>query len=187
MKKLSIITAIVTLAFFGMACKKTEVTPVDAATKAASHQTQFEAAHIVSESDIDPAILQFVATHFPQTSVFNCHMTQHYYKVMLEDRTQLEFTHSYEWVKVDCEHSNIYTSVPTSIVPEQIAAYVTANFPNNLIEEIEKKNNGNWEIELNNEIEIKFDANFNVINGGGKGGGENSKDKTYNNTEINKI
>lgn len=81
---------------------------------------------------------------------------------MLNDRTKLHFSFEYEWLSVDCEHSTIYTNVPVSIVPEQITAYVTANFSNNTIEEIEKKHFG-WEIELNNGFEIKFDAQFNII------------------------
>ena len=184
MKKLSFIL-IVAMAFIGMACTKSEATSVDAAAKAASSQNQYEAAQVVSDNDIDPAIMQFVMTHFPQTGICVCHQTNHYFKVMLDDRTQLEFTHSFEWVKVDCEHSTIYTHVPSSIVPEPITTYVNDNFPNNFIEEIEKKINGNWEIELNNDHEIKFDANFNVISGGGNGGGGNGGGNNSNYPEIN--
>lgn len=171
MKKLALIL-IVAMACISTACTKSSATPSDVVSKAASNQNQLEAIQFVNETDIDPAIMQFVMTHFPQTSVLNCHMTQHLYKVRLNDRTQLEFTHSYEWSKVDCEHSTIYTFVPASIVPEAITAYVTTNFPNNFIEEIEKKAFG-WEVELNNDRELKFDTNFNVINGGGNGGGGN--------------
>ena len=172
MKKLSFIL-IVAMALIGTACTKSEAQSTETATRAASNQNKFEIAKVINESDIDPAIMEFVMTHFPQTGIFHCYQTQHYYKVKLDDRTHLEFTHSFEWVKVDCEHSTIYTSVPTSIVPEQITSYVTANFPGKAIEEIEKKSFG-WEIEMKNGPEIKFDTNFNVINGGGNGGGNNS-------------
>ena len=39
---------------------------------------------------------------------------------------------------------------------------MNANFPGKVIETIEKKHNGGWEIELSNGLEITFDANFNV-------------------------
>jgi Mor family transcriptional regulator len=172
MKKLSFIL-IVAMALIGAACTKSEAPSTETATRAASNQNKFEIAKVINESDIDLAIMEFVITHFPQTGILHCYQTQHYYKVKLEDRTHLEFTHSFEWVKADCEHSTIYTSVPTSIVPEQITAYVTTNFPGKTIEEIEKKSFG-WEIEMKNGPEIKFDTNFNVINGGGNGGGNNS-------------
>lgn len=174
MKKLSFIL-IVAMALIGTACTKTEATPTNAASRAASNQDQYQAEEVgnfVNESEIDPSIVMFVETHFPQTSIRNCHQTQNHYRVILFDNTKLHFTYDFDWKMVDCEHSIIYTSVPTSIVPEQIAAYVATNFPNKYIEEIEKKTYG-WEIELNNDHEIKFDADFNVINGGGNGGGGN--------------
>ena len=183
MKKLSFIL-IVAMALIGTACTKSEATSTEAATRAASNQNKFEIAKVINESDIDLAIMEFVITHFPQTGILHCYQTQHYYKVKLEDRTHLEFTHSFEWVKADCEHSTIYTSVPTSIVPEQITAYVTTNFPGKTIEEIEKKSFG-WEIEMKNGPEIKFDHDFNVINGGGNGGGGNGGGSNFNFPEIN--
>ena len=183
MKKLSFIL-IVAMALIGTACTKSEATSTEAATRAANKQNKFEIAQVINESEIDPAIMEFVMTHFPQTGIFHCYQTQHYYKVRLDDRTQLEFTHSFEWVKVDCEHSTIYTNVPTSIVPEQITTYVTTNFPGRVIEEIEKKNFG-WEIELKNGPEIRFDRDFNVINGGGNGGGGNGGGNNSNFPEIN--
>jgi Protein of unknown function (DUF2874). len=60
-----------------------------------------------------------------------------------------------------------------TLVPEQIKAYVTANYPDQHIDEIERENNG-WEIELNNDVELKFDANFNVVTNGGNGGGSST-------------
>ena len=45
---------------------------------------------------------------------------------------------------------------------------MNANFPGQHIDQIEKKHSGNWEIELNNDIEIEFDSNFNVIHIGDK-------------------
>ena len=110
MKKLSFIL-IVAMALIGTACTKSEATSTEAATRAANKQNKFEIAQVINESEIDPAIMEFVMTHFPQTGIFHCYQTQHYYKVRLDDRTQLEFTRSFEWVKVDCEHSTIYTNV----------------------------------------------------------------------------
>ena len=173
MKKLAFIL-LVTMAFLGTACTKADAK--DNLAKTAQNQQQWEVEEFgvsVDYSEIAPEIMMFVETHFPQTGIYNCQMTQHYYKVKLNDCTKLKFTHAFDWIEVDCEHSTVYTFVPASIVPEQIKAYVTANFPNQTIEEIEKKANGNWEIELSNNHEIKFDANFNVISGGNNGGGGN--------------
>ena len=184
MKKLAFIL-LVTMAFLGTACTKADAK--DNLAKTAQNQQQWEVEEFgvsVDYSEIAPEIMMFVETHFPQTGIYNCQMTQHYYKVKLNDCTKLKFTHAFDWIEVDCEHSTVYTFVPASIVPEQIKAYVTANFPNQTIEEIEKKTNGNWEIELNNNHEIKFDADFNVISGGNNGGGGNGGGTSTNYPEI---
>ena len=189
MKRLSVIATIAALALFVTACGKENGAATNEITteRAAASQQQWEteeAGFAVDFSEIDPNILLFVETHFPQTSIYNCHQTQHYYKVKLSDQTKLKFNHSFEWIEVDCEHSTIYGIVPASIVPEQITDYVTTNFPNNHIDQIEKENYG-WEIELNNDHEIKFDHDFNVISGGGNGGGGNGGGNNSNYPEIN--
>ena len=189
MKRLSVIATIAALALIVTACgKENGAATNENMERAAVNQQQWEveeAGVSVDYSEIAPEIMMFVETHFPQTGIYNCHQTQHYYKVKLNDQTKLKFNHSLEWIEVDCEHSAIYGIVPSSIVPEQITDYVTANFPNNHIDQIEKKNNGNWEIELDNDHEIKFDANFNVISGGGNGGGGNGGGNNSNYPEIN--
>ena len=129
MKRLSIIAAFAALAIFGMACTKVEA--MDGMARTAQNQQQWESEEIgiaVDLSEVNPSITQFVETYFPQTSILYCYQTQNRYKVTLNDQTKLHFTLTPEWIKVDCEHSNIYTSVPTGIVPGQITAYVTANF-----------------------------------------------------------
>ena len=63
---------------------------------------------------------------------------------------------------IDCKHSNIYTSVPAELIPIEIANYVKASFPNEDIIKIDKDHR-DWEIELNNRLEIKFDKKFRVL------------------------
>lgn len=188
MKRLSVIATIAALALIVTACgKENGAATNENMERAAVNQQQWEAEEVgvsVDYSEIAPEIMMFVETHFPQTGIYNCHQTQHYYKVKLNDQTKLKFNHSLEWVEVDCEHSAIYGIVPSSIVPEQITDYVTVNFPNNHIDQIEKKYYG-WDVELNNDHEIKFDSNFNVISGGGNGGGGNGGGNNSNYPEIN--
>lgn len=176
MKKHLMIATVAALAFTLMSCGKENgaATDLTSTEKTAANQQQWEmqeAAIAIEYSEVDPIIMMFVETHFPQTGIYNCLQTQHYYKVKLNDQTKLKFNHSFEWIEVDCEHSATYDNVPTSIVPEQITAYVTANFANNHIDQIEKKTYG-WDVELNNDHDLKFDSNFNVI-GNGNDGGDN--------------
>ena len=175
MKKLALFAAFIALSFAVASC--TKETPNGGAT---SNNNQWEAEEYgapISATNIDTAIVSFVNTHFPETSILSCNQTEHYYRVILSDNTKVYFTQAFEWVEVNCEHSSIYDAVPATLVPEQITAYVTANYPNQHIDEIERESNG-WEIELDNNVDLKFDTNFNVVNNGGNGNGTGSGNNT---------
>ena len=110
----------------------------------------------------NPAITQFVEQHFPKATVQMVMPDEDDIDVVLNDNTKIEFKLNNEWKKVDCEHSTTFTSVPATLVPEQIVAYVSSNFPGAIIKKLEKKFMG-WEIELNNGLEVKFNNKFKVM------------------------
>ena len=149
MKKLTIITAFVALICFGT---------FNVMANDIEKQQVTEGIDIITK-DPTPAITEFVKTYFPKASVLIVKPEHDEYEVRLSDGTELEFTRNFEWKKIDCEHSNTYTAVPAELVPEQIATYVKTNFADQSITKIEKKRRG-WEIELSNELEIKFNKNF---------------------------
>ena len=149
MKKLAIITAFVALICFGT---------YNVMANDIEKQQVTEGIDIITK-DPTPAITEFVKTYFPKASVLIVKPEHDEYEVRLSDGTELEFTRNFEWKKIDCEHSNTYTAVPAELVPEQIATYVKTNFVDQSITKIEKKRKG-WEIELSNELEIKFNKNF---------------------------
>ncbi len=137
MKKLSIITAFIAILF----CSVTAAT--------------------AQNNNSNPEITKFVGQYFPKATIQSVIPDEDDIDVILSDFTKIEFRLNYEWKKVDCEHATTYTSVPATLVPEQITTYVTSNFPNTLIKKLEKKHFG-WEIELNNGLEVNFNNNFNV-------------------------
>lgn len=115
----------------------------------------------VKAQNSNPAVAQFVEQHFQKATIQTSLPDEDDIDVILSDFTKIEFNLNHEWKKVDCEHATIYTSVPATLVPEQITAYVTANFPNATIKKLEKKYYG-WEIELNNGLEVNFNNSFKV-------------------------
>lgn len=137
MKKLGMIMAFVAIMCFGMSSAMAQNT--------------------------NPAITNFVQQYFPQATVQMVMPDEDDIDVILNDYTKIEFRLNHEWKKVDCEHSTTFTSVPATLVPEQITAYVNANFPNTMIRKLEKKFLGGWEIELSNGLEVKFTSNFRVM------------------------
>ena len=117
---------------------------------------------MAQNTNANPAITQFVTQHFPNATVQMVMPDDDDIDVVLNDYTKIEFRRNNEWKKVDCEHSTTFTAVPATLVPEQITAYVTANFPNAIIKKLEK-NFRSWEIELNNGLELKFNSNFKIM------------------------
>ena len=116
---------------------------------------------MAQNTNANPAITQFVTQYFPEATIQMVMPDEDDIDVVLNDYTKIEFKLNNEWKKVDCEHATKFISVPASLVPEQITAYVNANFPNTIIKKLEKKFFG-WEIELSNGLEVKFNNNFKV-------------------------
>lgn len=101
---------------------------------------------------------QFVNNHFSSVGFLSAKQDDGEYEVMLKDGTKIEFTLQGDWKDVDCH----VRAVPAAIVPAAIANYVKTNFPNNIITKIEKKYNG-YDIELETDLELKFDKNGNFL------------------------
>ena len=80
------------------------------------------------------------------------------YDVIFDDGRKVEFDKSGEWKSVDCGR----TAVPAGIVPAEIASYVNRKHPENIILEIERDRN-HYELQLDNDIELKFDMHFRLI------------------------
>ena len=100
---------------------------------------------------------QFINTHFSGVEVLSATVDDDY-EVYLVNGTKVEFTLQGEWKEVKCPGS----AVPAAIIPAAISKYVKVQFPNSIIIKIDKKKNG-YEVELNNDAELKFDKNGNFI------------------------
>ena len=166
MKKQLIIATLAALALIVTACgKKLGAANNDDATPKTSINQEWNVkgvATVIDNKDICPEILKFVEIHFPKASISKCQKAEHLYKVSLNDKTSIEFSSKFEWTKVKCENSTIYKTIPESIVPKEIAAYVVENYPHKSIVEVEKTAYG-WEIELDDSQEIRLDTTFNVL------------------------
>ncbi len=76
------------------------------------------------------------------------------YDVHLKSGTEIEFDATGEWTEVDAPSQQY---VPDAIVPDAIKQYVTTNFPAYGINEISKRTDGGYEIELTSGLELQFD------------------------------
>ena len=80
------------------------------------------------------------------------------YDVVFVNGTKVEFDKKGNWENVDC----LKQEVPAGIVPAPIVDYVANKHLNQKIVKIERDRR-DYEIELDNNIEIKFDLKFRVI------------------------
>lgn len=96
----------------------------------------------------------FLTQFFPGNNVISVERDGFKYDVVLMDGTSIEFGHSGGWRDVDCH----LMPVPEGIVPMPILNYVTTNFNMYYIVKI-KQERREYEVELNNDMDLKFDKN----------------------------
>lgn len=81
------------------------------------------------------------------------------YEVIFTNGDKVEFDKKGNWKEVDCK----YSVVPAEIISAKIQKYVTTNYPDIKILKIDRDKK-DYEIELSNGLELKFDLAFNLIN-----------------------
>ena len=81
------------------------------------------------------------------------------YEVHLSNGTEVDFDKNGTWDKVDCN----YSAVPASLVPSTIANYVKTHFAGAKVVKIDKERYG-YDVELSNELELKFNKQGQLMN-----------------------
>ena len=111
----------------------------------------------ISPDQLPAAARTFIQQTFPDAAIAYAEkevgFTKTKYEVRLNDGTKIEFKGNGEWDKVDTK----YKAVPAALVPEVIAQYVQTHYAGALIIKIDKELYG-YEIELNNDLDLKFSA-----------------------------
>lgn len=96
----------------------------------------------------------FLDTHFPNVAVTHIDRETDGFDVYLANGFEIDFARSGKWREIE----NYTLPVPAGIVaslPSAISEFVSANYPNQFITSIERKNNG-FEVYLNNRLELEF-------------------------------
>lgn len=97
----------------------------------------------------------FLSTHYEGVPVPFAKAELCKYEVVLPDGTEIEFTKKGEWKKIDAEHAFVPATV-ISTLPAPISDYLTATFAGIGVEKIEKGSFGSYEIEMVNDVELRF-------------------------------
>lgn len=113
---------------------------------------------VVSPEKLPAQAKQFIAVHFNGVDVLSVRKDGFQYDAVLFDGTELEFSHSGQWIKVDCG----LNPLPEGILPANTAKYLAAKFPMNFATHV-KYEHKRYEVELNNELDLVFDKNGNFM------------------------
>lgn len=104
----------------------------------------------------------FIKQHFPNEKVAYAKYERDFldstYEIVFTSSAKIEFFKNGDWKEVDCK----YSTVPADIVPAQITAYIQQNWPDASIVKIDRDKR-DYEVQLNNRLELTFDLNFNLI------------------------
>lgn len=116
----------------------------------------------ITVEQLPAASREFINTYFKDVQVSYATVDDDYfgktYEVYFMGGANVEFGTDGTWKEINCRHN----AVPAGIVPQQIQNYVNQNHAGQIITKIDKGRR-DYEIELNNGLEIKFDLNFNMI------------------------
>lgn len=118
---------------------------------------------IVAFESLPTASQTFVSTHFPDIAVslakerYVAETDGTYYTVYLTGGYEIDFKKSGDWVSV--EHNT--TALPQSVVkllPAITQEYLTTNYADSKVLEIDRLVSGGYEVDLNNNIDLIFDS-----------------------------
>ncbi len=105
---------------------------------------------------------QFIEKYFPDTKISyakkETEIFDKSYEVIFINGNKVEFNSKGEWTDVDCKFSQI----PEGIVPQPIKNYVSSNYKDVKIINIDLDKR-DYEIKLSNGLELKFNLEFKLI------------------------
>lgn len=106
---------------------------------------------------------QFLSTHFAGIPVSHIQIDKDFlvvdsYDVILTDGTNVELNRKGEWKEVKRHNA----AIPTAIIPAFIRKYVKQHYPTAKVLAI-SRDRRDYEVDLDNRLELKFDLKGNLI------------------------
>lgn len=117
---------------------------------------------ITRDKSVLPSVCRdFLSSNFSQADISHIKIESNLlgtkgYDVILTNGVNVEFDKSGEWKEIEARHA----SIPMEILPDKIATYIKTHFAGNTIISIDKDTR-EYEIKLNNDLELKFDRKGN--------------------------
>ena len=115
----------------------------------------------IATADLPENARTFLQTHFQGQEIRLVKKDNDSYDVYLANGFEIEFNLSGEWDDVDCRTQTVPQSI-IDLLPENIPLYVSENYAQNHISEVNKERYG-FEIGLNSGLDLKFDKDGNFL------------------------
>ena len=115
----------------------------------------------VSSSSLPQAILDYISTNYPGVTIREAEIEDNQqFEIHLSNGLELVFSANGEFLGIDDDGDNDFDDeyISESEIPQNIRAFIAENFPGVEIEEAEIESNGNYEIELENDVELIFSS-----------------------------
>lgn len=104
----------------------------------------------------------FIQQHFPGEKISLAKMEREFmettYEIIFTNGSKIDFFKNGEWKEVDCK----YATVPPAVIPSQIANYISQNYPDASVVQIDWDKR-EYEVKLTNGLELTFNKNFYII------------------------
>lgn len=115
----------------------------------------------INTASLPQPILDYVTTNYPDNTIVNAEIEDsNNYEIELNNEMELIFDQEGIFLGIDDDNDDDFGDEDLSPedLPASIRDFVTTHFSGATIEEAERENNGNYEIELSNDVELIFDS-----------------------------
>lgn len=120
----------------------------------------------VNTAALPQAIMNYITTNYPGNTIHKAEIEDNdNYEVELNNGVELIFDQQGNFLGIDDDNDDNFgdENISPGALPEKIRNFITTYFSEASIEEAERENNGNYEIDLSNDIELIFDAEGNFL------------------------
>ena len=141
----------------------------------------------INTAALPQAILNYVSTNYPNNTITEAEIEDNNnYEVALNDGTELIFDQQGNFLGIDDDDDDDFgdEDIAPGDLPADILEFIATHFPGVTIEEAERENNGNYEIELSDDVKLIFDADGNFL---GRADDNDNDDKDDDDIAISEL
>jgi hypothetical protein len=116
----------------------------------------------INVATLPQVILDFITLNYPNLTILKTDIEKNKnYEVTLSNKVEVIFNTNGTFLGIDDDETEDYGDIDINPedLPQVILDYILVNYPNEIIDDAELENNDNYEIELNNNVVLVFNAN----------------------------